>query len=173
MEHEVITAYDWFVITQTDHFYMCPHDLSKLDPLLLWFPQGQDFGGIAAGHLIVPCHYFPTTFFEPCFPRVESSMVALPQVTSFEEIAEPMGPDPHVSIDPTKVARDCTSHPIPSDNQTGCEEGGQYIQGNIYRGRMLAGIKINKRHHMITVTDKIPVGKSYNSKIVWLSFFQD
>jgi len=53
LEHDSISRYDRFVITRTDHFYMCPLDLSVLDPRYLWVPFGQDFGGITDRHLIV------------------------------------------------------------------------------------------------------------------------
>jgi hypothetical protein len=57
LEHDLVSRYDRFVITRADNFYMCPHDLSVLDPRFIWVPFGQDFGGITDRHLIVPSQY--------------------------------------------------------------------------------------------------------------------
>lgn len=78
LQQDLITRYDRFVITRTDHFYMCPHDLSTLDPRYLWVPQGQDFGGITDRHLIVPStlvlaalDVLPSLFQNPAnYPRL-------------------------------------------------------------------------------------------------------
>lgn len=59
-EDNVIGQYDRFVITRSDHFYMCPHDLSKLSLEYLWVPKGQDFGGVTDRHLIVPSEHVLT-----------------------------------------------------------------------------------------------------------------
>ena len=45
--------YERFVITRSDHYYLCEHDLSELDPQYLWLPQGSDCGGFTDRHLVV------------------------------------------------------------------------------------------------------------------------
>jgi hypothetical protein len=44
--------YDRFVLTRSDHFYKCAHDLRKLDPAFIWVPEGQDYGGVTDRHMI-------------------------------------------------------------------------------------------------------------------------
>lgn len=47
-------AYDVFVITRSDHYYGCQHDISEFfDPSALWVPSGQEFGGVTDRHLVV------------------------------------------------------------------------------------------------------------------------
>ena len=47
-------AYDVFVITRSDHYYGCQHDISEFfDPSALWLPPGQDWGGYTDRHLVV------------------------------------------------------------------------------------------------------------------------
>ena len=39
-------AYDVFVITRSDHYYGCQHNISEFfDPSALWLPSGEDWGG--------------------------------------------------------------------------------------------------------------------------------
>jgi hypothetical protein len=45
--------YDRFVVTRSDHYYLCEHNLSELDPQYLWLPRGQNFGGVTDRHLVV------------------------------------------------------------------------------------------------------------------------
>ena len=45
--------YERFVITRADQFYLCEEDLSTLDPGFLYFPSGEDYGGIFDRHHIV------------------------------------------------------------------------------------------------------------------------
>lgn len=47
-------AYDVFVITRSDHYYGCQHDISEFfDPSALWVPSGQEWGGFTDRHLVV------------------------------------------------------------------------------------------------------------------------
>ena len=50
--------YDRFVLTRSDHFYECQHDLSILDHTKLWLPTGEDYGGITDRHLVVSRELF-------------------------------------------------------------------------------------------------------------------
>jgi len=50
--------YDRFVLTRSDHFYECQHDLSILDPTKLWVPTGEDQSGITDRHLVVSSELF-------------------------------------------------------------------------------------------------------------------
>jgi hypothetical protein len=49
----ILQSYDRFVLTRSDHYYLCAHNLSLLDPQYLWLPAGQDNRGITDRHLIV------------------------------------------------------------------------------------------------------------------------
>ena len=52
-EYDWLQKYDRFIITRTDHFYLCPMDLSGMDNQYLWVPEGEDYSGITDRHLIV------------------------------------------------------------------------------------------------------------------------
>jgi hypothetical protein len=53
-ELNLMDKYSRFVITRSDHYYLCRHDLSQLDNRFLWVPRGEDdCGGITDRHLIV------------------------------------------------------------------------------------------------------------------------
>jgi hypothetical protein len=49
----LLQKYERFIITRTDHYYLCRHDISQLDPNVLWVPDGEDYGGITDRHLVV------------------------------------------------------------------------------------------------------------------------
>lgn len=51
-EYQLTDKYDRFVLTRSDHFYGCNHDLSLLDESFMWVPEGQDFGGVTDRHLV-------------------------------------------------------------------------------------------------------------------------
>jgi len=55
-ENNLIQIYDRFVVTRSDHYYLCPHDLSTLDPSMLWVPSGQDFRGVCDRHFVCGNH---------------------------------------------------------------------------------------------------------------------
>jgi hypothetical protein len=45
--------YDRFVVTRSDHYYACRHDLRLLDSQYMWVPKGEDYmGGITDRHLV-------------------------------------------------------------------------------------------------------------------------
>ena len=47
-------VYDRFIITRSDFYYLCPHPpLEYLDNNNLWFPDGEDYGGLCDRHLVV------------------------------------------------------------------------------------------------------------------------
>ena len=50
---KLTSRYDQFVITRSDHYYLCRHDLGTLDPNKLWVPSGSDWHGITDRHLVV------------------------------------------------------------------------------------------------------------------------
>jgi hypothetical protein len=60
VEERLVEQYDRFVISRTDHFYRCPHDLSMLSLNDLWIPFGEDYGGICDRHLIVSSRHVLT-----------------------------------------------------------------------------------------------------------------
>ena len=49
----LLEQYDRFVVTRSDHYYLCPHDLSELDPSYIWIPEGEDYGGLTDRHHII------------------------------------------------------------------------------------------------------------------------
>jgi len=52
-ELQLTERYDRFILTRADHYYLCRHDISQMDPNRLWVPEGSDCGGITDRHLIV------------------------------------------------------------------------------------------------------------------------
>jgi len=46
--------YDRFVVTRSDHYYACQHDLRQLDDRYMWVPKGEDYSssGITDRHLV-------------------------------------------------------------------------------------------------------------------------
>lgn len=47
------TTYDRFIVTRSDHYYACLHDLRELDNRYMWVPKGEDYeNGITDRHLI-------------------------------------------------------------------------------------------------------------------------
>ena len=53
----LIKKYDRFVVTRSDHYYLCKHNLSLLSPEYLWLPNGEDNLGITDRHLVVSSKY--------------------------------------------------------------------------------------------------------------------
>ena len=45
-------SYDRFVITRSDHYYGCAHDLSALDPRWVWIPEGKSWRGYTDRHVV-------------------------------------------------------------------------------------------------------------------------
>ena len=52
-ELDLTSKYERFIITRSDHYYYCEHDLSELDNESLWIPEGEDYKGITDRHLVV------------------------------------------------------------------------------------------------------------------------
>mmetsp|Transcript_6743 Transcript_6743/g.9792 ORF Transcript_6743/g.9792 Transcript_6743/m.9792 type:complete len:882 (+) Transcript_6743:72-2717(+) len=48
----LLEQYDRFVITRSDHYYGCLHDLNDLDNRYMWVPSGEDYFGITDRHLV-------------------------------------------------------------------------------------------------------------------------
>jgi hypothetical protein len=51
-EYDLLSRYERFVVTRSDHFYLCVHDLSKLSHEFLWVPTGSDYFGICDRHFV-------------------------------------------------------------------------------------------------------------------------
>jgi len=51
--HELLLRYDRFVVTRVDHFYLCNHNISELEPGYLWVPTGEDYEGVCDRHFVV------------------------------------------------------------------------------------------------------------------------
>jgi hypothetical protein len=53
-QDNVLNRYDRFVITRSDFVWLCPHPpLSVLDKDAIWFPDGENWGGLTDRHLVV------------------------------------------------------------------------------------------------------------------------
>ena len=49
--------YERFIITRSDQYFACPHDISKLSADKIWVPKGQNFRGICDRHAVVPARH--------------------------------------------------------------------------------------------------------------------
>lgn len=49
----LLDQYDRFVLTRSDHYYGCLHDLRDLDPEYIWLPEGENYGGVTDRHVVV------------------------------------------------------------------------------------------------------------------------
>jgi hypothetical protein len=56
-ELNLMEKYDRFIITRSDHYYLCRHDISALSDEYIWTPKGSDWGGITDRHLIASKKY--------------------------------------------------------------------------------------------------------------------
>jgi hypothetical protein len=53
-QYKLDEKYDRFIITRTDHYYSCPHDISELQPAEhVFIPQGEDYFGICDRHTVL------------------------------------------------------------------------------------------------------------------------
>jgi hypothetical protein len=52
VENNFVSIYDRFVVTRSDHYYLCRHDLSELSNDYLWVPAGSDYYGICDRHFL-------------------------------------------------------------------------------------------------------------------------
>lgn len=48
----LLQKYDRFIVTRTDHYYLCKHDLTKLDNAYIWIPKHEDYFGICDRHVM-------------------------------------------------------------------------------------------------------------------------
>ncbi len=48
----LLEKYDRFVLTRSDHYYGCPHNLDHLDNRYMWIPSGEDYHGVTDRHLV-------------------------------------------------------------------------------------------------------------------------
>lgn len=54
----ILHKYKRFILTRSDHYYGCAHDLSLLDARYMWVPVGEDYnGGITDRHAIFNRHH--------------------------------------------------------------------------------------------------------------------
>jgi hypothetical protein len=49
----LLDVYDRVVLTRSDYFYACAHNLQQLDPRYIWIPAGEDYGGLSDRHWIL------------------------------------------------------------------------------------------------------------------------
>lgn len=48
----LLEKYDRFIVTRSDHYYMCKHDLSLYDNKYIWIPKHEDYFGICDRHVM-------------------------------------------------------------------------------------------------------------------------
>jgi hypothetical protein len=53
-ELKLLKKYDRFVVTRSDHYYLCEHNLTALEPTKVWVPEGEEWGGITDRHVVAP-----------------------------------------------------------------------------------------------------------------------
>lgn len=51
-KENLLEKYDRFVVTRSDHYYMCKHDLSLYDNKYIWIPKHEDYFGICDRHVM-------------------------------------------------------------------------------------------------------------------------
>jgi hypothetical protein len=51
-ELKLLDRYDTFIITRSDHYYLCQHNVTGLSPDKIWIPEGSDFTGVTDRHLV-------------------------------------------------------------------------------------------------------------------------
>lgn len=57
-ELNLISKYDWFIITRSDYYYPVKHvPLSLLSNNSVWIPNGEHYGGVTDRHLICPSKF--------------------------------------------------------------------------------------------------------------------
>lgn len=52
LQHNLTFHYDRFVVTRSDHYYKCRHDLTLLDNQHVWVPTEEDYKGICDRHVV-------------------------------------------------------------------------------------------------------------------------
>jgi hypothetical protein len=52
-ELDLLKTYDRVVLTRSDFFYKCAHNLQEFHPRYLWIPSGEDYGGVSDRHWIM------------------------------------------------------------------------------------------------------------------------
>jgi hypothetical protein len=51
-ELKLLDRYDTFIITRSDHYYLCKHDVTGLSLNKIWIPEGSDHSGVTDRHLV-------------------------------------------------------------------------------------------------------------------------
>lgn len=71
--------YDWFILTRSDYMYDVPHvPVEMLDPMYVWSPNGEHYGGITDRHLICPSKYIlDATSLLDCMVSTPSEFVRI------------------------------------------------------------------------------------------------
>lgn len=100
-KHQLDTVYDRFVITRTDFYYECDHDLRPLDSNFIWIPAGMDWGGINDRHMIVnkaqlknsltiidPIVRSPERYHQFASSRASEGLETNPEVLLLERLTE-------------------------------------------------------------------------------------
>jgi hypothetical protein len=52
IQNKLLEKYDRFIVTRSDHYYLCPHNLSVLDNRYIWIPKHEDYFGICDRHIM-------------------------------------------------------------------------------------------------------------------------
>ena len=51
-DYNLLDKYQRFMVTRTDHFYLCDHDCTELRNSYIWLPRGSDFLGLCDRHIV-------------------------------------------------------------------------------------------------------------------------
>lgn len=58
IEEDLVSQYDWFVLTRSDFLHRIPHvPMQLLDKEHIWIPDGEDWGGFTDRHIVVSRKY--------------------------------------------------------------------------------------------------------------------
>lgn len=58
--HQLISQYDWFIITRSDHLYEFHAGLDLNNRQNIYIPEGEDYGGITDRHIVVSRDFVET-----------------------------------------------------------------------------------------------------------------
>ena len=59
IEHDLLSKYDWFILSRSDELYACKHpDMKSLDPAYAWLPEGEHYSGWSDRHVVASSPLF-------------------------------------------------------------------------------------------------------------------
>uniref|UniRef100_A0A7S2YBJ1 Uncharacterized protein n=1 Tax=Entomoneis paludosa TaxID=265537 RepID=A0A7S2YBJ1_9STRA len=55
-ELNLTSQYDRFIVTRSDHYYLCEHNVSGLNKSNIWLPEGEHYDGYTDRHWVLSKH---------------------------------------------------------------------------------------------------------------------